>query len=76
MNIEAEGKENLNKSLSGYFRNDGELAKLVRGALISCIDAHGPITKEYVSSAQRRVTKAIFGSARQKLEGLGNDDST
>lgn len=40
---------------------DSKLHKLINGALHSAIQAHGPITKEKISSAARRVANQIVG---------------
>lgn len=41
------------------------LDRVIAGALRSCIDAHGPITKYETGSAAKRVRKAINGTWKQ-----------
>ena len=36
----------------------GQLEHEVAGALRSCIDAHGPITKQWIGSAAKRIVKS------------------
>lgn len=35
------------------------LLNQIRGGLVSCINTHGPITKEYLSSAEKRIYSHI-----------------
>jgi hypothetical protein len=37
------------------------LTKLIAGQLRACIDAHGPITKEVVGSAAKRIAHSLLG---------------
>jgi hypothetical protein len=59
--------------LSGHFKNNGTLAKQVRGAITDSINVHGPITKDNMGSAQRRITCSIrayiVGILKQKYGG-------
>lgn len=36
-----------------------KLFRVIRGAIVSAIDAHGPITKENVGSAAKRVASSV-----------------
>lgn len=59
----------LRVALPGGFRMNLSKAKLERqviGALKNTIDAHGPITKDLISSAAKRVTAQIIAAENQK----------
>ena len=45
-----------------------QLEKLVAGALKSAIDAHGPISKDNLSSASKRIARQVWGSFKDSLE--------
>ena len=45
-------------------REEEEL-RVISGALKSCIDAHGPITKEWLGSAAKRVRKALSSAQHE-----------
>lgn len=48
--------------------------KRIVGALKMCIDAHGPITSESLSSAARRVESVLRSAYKQKLRDLPEPD--
>lgn len=43
-------------------------SKAISGALKSQIDAHGPITKEWVGSATKRIIGAVNACIKQKID--------
>ncbi|MNJ90421.1 hypothetical protein D3C87_80180 [compost metagenome] len=45
----------------------GELNKLVQRAVKQCVNDHGPITKEFISSAAKRITGEICGLIKNKI---------
>lgn len=45
-----------------------KLRNLIKGALKSTIDAHGPITPEWIGSAEKRVFGAVMGELKAKKE--------
>ena len=53
--------------------------RVISGALKSCIDAHGPISKEWVGSAAKRVRRALSSAqhdarrAEARAEHAGPD---
>jgi len=55
-------KPPVNQKLSGYFTNNGQLQKLVRGCITKFIDAHGEtLTKQNCDSLARRIVADIRG---------------
>lgn len=44
------------------------IERLVAGALRSCIEAHGPITPEWIGSAAKRVISQLKAEERRKRE--------
>ena len=42
-------------------KTEERLLKIVAGALRCTIDAHGPITKEWIGSASKRIVKMTVG---------------
>lgn len=45
----------------------------VIGALKSCINAHGPITLDWISSASKRITGALYGKDFRKSTGVKDE---
>lgn len=41
------------------YHNGDELLRTICGSLKSCIDSHGPITKEWVGSAAKRIVGLV-----------------
>uniref|UniRef100_UPI00248D7652 hypothetical protein n=1 Tax=Phaeobacter italicus TaxID=481446 RepID=UPI00248D7652 len=41
--------------------DQGRLERIASDALRSCIKAHGPVTKEYIGSAAKRMASAVRG---------------
>lgn len=58
-------KNNLNKIRKLTLVNVPK-AKMISGALKSCIDAHGPITKLLISSATKRVMGSLTSNNEKK----------
>ena len=46
-----------------------KLPVMISGALRSCIDAHGPITKYWTTSATKRILHSIAGEAAEAAKG-------
>ena len=40
---------------------ENTLRRMVSGCLRQCIEAHGPITKDFIGSAQKRISNQILG---------------
>jgi hypothetical protein len=51
----------INHKLSGYFRSDGQLQKIVCGAIQDFINTHSEVTKENKGSLARRIVAQIKG---------------
>ena len=49
-----------------------QLLKVVNGAIKSCIDTHGPITREWVGSAGKRVIGALKSYIKSMRHGNGS----
>ena len=47
-----------------------ELEKEIAGALKRTIDAHGPISKDYIGSATKRIAAAIREAAKRERDRL------
>lgn len=62
-------KNNLTK-LKKLRRDNYTTAKRVSGALKSCIDAHGPITKLLIGSATKRVVGALLENPNEQKSFL------
>lgn len=45
--------------------------KIINGALKDCIKSHGPITKEWVGSASKRIYRSCIQVDEQKLKEEG-----
>jgi hypothetical protein len=43
----------------------GHLERIVSGGLISCIKAHGPVTRNFVGSATKRIAQNLRGQLKQ-----------
>lgn len=50
-------------------RGRSRLESQVAGALRSCIDAHGPITKAYLGSAAKRAVAAVAAFIKESENG-------
>ena len=50
-----------------------QFQRIVNGALRSAIDAHGPIVKENVGSASRRVSKQVWCHFKTIMKESGHD---
>ena len=50
-----------NQKLSGYFRSDGELQKLVCGAIQDFLNVHSEVTRQNKGSLARRIVSQIKG---------------
>ena len=48
--------------------DDKTLMNLINGALRNCIIDHGPVTKQYVSSASKRIANAVEGHVCEMLK--------
>ena len=59
-----------NQTLNHINRNFGygKFEKVVAGAVKSAIDAHGPITKDLVSSVSKRVATQTWSNLRRIIE--------
>jgi hypothetical protein len=44
------------------------IQKIVCGALRGAINAHGPITKDLVGSAGKRISGSIYGEIQKRIE--------
>ncbi len=51
----------------------GHLERVVSGGLISCIKAHGPVTRNFVGSAAKRIAQNLRGQLKQ-FAGAGTND--
>jgi hypothetical protein len=54
-------------------RNNELLLRIVNGALRSCIDAHGDITKEWIGSASKRIESMIRGFLNNEFKLNGDE---
>jgi len=54
--------------------NSNILLRIVNGAMRSCIEAHGDITKEWIGSASKRIDTMIRGFLKNEFKVNGNGD--
>lgn len=67
--LERENAE-LRKALVGLLSDGGAIRRQINGALKQAVDAHGPIKKEFISSATKRIYCALKQYRKERTKNL------